>query len=291
MISNCAPVVARGRSALRRSSAIGLGLKPWLPSLQPPFPVVRPLSSRRQGDCVASKICSCHIHRRGTIPTRAVWKDPSCQARSTQRWNQQSRRRPVPCRHRHRSSRSPRQRRRAPSRAHARPAARRGATPLRFRTNGCNILQCGDCGLGRTETSGFDPAAYYTKDYLSGTCDRACGSPLEDRPGLADRFPIAAHAWNALGEHANCESYRDTYQQVRCHACRSAESALIGVRLASPPLRCDHPSQLHSKRASTSGSPCARNFLGICEFLFITNRGTSDGTCLSGAGVCRHPGL
>jgi hypothetical protein len=56
-------------------------------------------------------------------------------------------------------------------------------------------------------------------------------------------------------------------------------------------LRCDHPSQLHSKRASTSGSPCARNFLGICEFLFITNRGTSDGTCLSGAGVCRHPGL
>jgi hypothetical protein len=130
MISNCAPVVARGRPALRRSSAIGLGLKPWLPSLQPPFPVVRPLSSRRRGDCVASKICSCHIHRRGTIPTRAVWKDPSCQARSTQRWNQQSRRRPVPCRHRHRSSRSPRQRRRAPSRAHARPAARRGATPF-----------------------------------------------------------------------------------------------------------------------------------------------------------------
>ena len=76
-------------------------------------------------------------------------------------------------------------------------ATRRHA--LRFRTNGCNILQCGDCGLGRTETSGFDPAAYYTKDYLSGTCDRACGSPLEDRPGLADRFPIAAHAWNALG--------------------------------------------------------------------------------------------
>jgi len=168
-------------------------------------------------------------------------------------------------------------------------ATRRHA--LRFRTNGCNILQCGDCGLGRTETSGFDPAAYYTKDYLSGTCDRACGSPLEDRPGLADRFPIAAHAWNALGEHANCQSYRDTYQHVRCHACRSAESGLIGVRLASPPLRCDHPSQLHSKRASTSGSPCARNFLGICEFLFITNRGTSDGTCLSGAGVCRHPGL
>ena len=38
----------------------------------------------------------------------------------------------------------------------------------RFRINGCDILQCGHCGLGRTETSGFDPAAYYTEDYFSG---------------------------------------------------------------------------------------------------------------------------
>jgi SAM-dependent methyltransferase len=39
---------------------------------------------------------------------------------------------------------------------------------FRFRVNGCDILQCEDCGLGRTETSGFDPAAYYTEDYFSG---------------------------------------------------------------------------------------------------------------------------
>jgi SAM-dependent methyltransferase len=29
-------------------------------------------------------------------------------------------------------------------------------------------LQCRSCGLGRTETSGFDPASYYTEDYFSG---------------------------------------------------------------------------------------------------------------------------
>jgi SAM-dependent methyltransferase len=34
--------------------------------------------------------------------------------------------------------------------------------------NGCDILQCRSCGLGRTQTSGFDPAAYYTRDYFSG---------------------------------------------------------------------------------------------------------------------------
>src|SRR5262245_29400293 len=39
---------------------------------------------------------------------------------------------------------------------------------LRFRTNGCDILQCGECGLGRTEASEFDPAAYYTEDYFAG---------------------------------------------------------------------------------------------------------------------------
>jgi SAM-dependent methyltransferase len=39
---------------------------------------------------------------------------------------------------------------------------------LRFRSNGCDILQCDNCGLGRTETSGFDPTAYYTGHYFSG---------------------------------------------------------------------------------------------------------------------------
>jgi hypothetical protein len=39
---------------------------------------------------------------------------------------------------------------------------------LRFRVNGCRILQCEGCGLGRTEAAGFDPTTYYTEDYFSG---------------------------------------------------------------------------------------------------------------------------
>ena len=34
--------------------------------------------------------------------------------------------------------------------------------------NDCEVLRCEECGLGRAETNGFDPAAYYTADYFSG---------------------------------------------------------------------------------------------------------------------------
>jgi SAM-dependent methyltransferase len=49
------------------------------------------------------------------------------------------------------------------------PACAR-STPhvFRFTRNGCEIWQCRNCGLGRTQASAFDPAAYYTDDYFSG---------------------------------------------------------------------------------------------------------------------------
>ncbi|MDH2347089.1 class I SAM-dependent methyltransferase [Bradyrhizobium sp. SSUT77] len=37
-----------------------------------------------------------------------------------------------------------------------------------YRKNGCDILRCEQCGLGRAETMGFDPESYYTSDYFSG---------------------------------------------------------------------------------------------------------------------------
>ena len=37
-----------------------------------------------------------------------------------------------------------------------------------YRKNGCDIRQCRSCGLGRAESIGFDPQAYYTGDYFSG---------------------------------------------------------------------------------------------------------------------------
>lgn len=39
---------------------------------------------------------------------------------------------------------------------------------LLYSKNGCDILQCADCGLGHAQASGFDPGSYYTGDYFSG---------------------------------------------------------------------------------------------------------------------------
>jgi len=44
------------------------------------------------------------------------------------------------------------------------------ATAQRFlyAKNGCHVLRCTQCGLGRAGASGFDPESYYTADYFSG---------------------------------------------------------------------------------------------------------------------------
>jgi SAM-dependent methyltransferase len=43
-------------------------------------------------------------------------------------------------------------------------------TPL-FSKNGCDILRCQRCGLGRTLARQFDPGKYYTEDYFVGGRD------------------------------------------------------------------------------------------------------------------------
>src|SRR5262249_21209490 len=55
------------------------------------------------------------------------------------------------------------------SRVRACPACSRSTEHrLRFRNNGCDVLQCLSCGIGRTETPGSDAAAYYTAASFPG---------------------------------------------------------------------------------------------------------------------------
>ena len=37
-----------------------------------------------------------------------------------------------------------------------------------YSKNGCDILRCELCGLGRAETTNFDPSTFYTGDYFNG---------------------------------------------------------------------------------------------------------------------------
>jgi SAM-dependent methyltransferase len=49
------------------------------------------------------------------------------------------------------------------------PSCGRATVHKRLYTkNGCDILGCNECGLGRAEAKAFDPAAYYTAGYFSG---------------------------------------------------------------------------------------------------------------------------
>ncbi len=59
----------------------------------------------------------------------------------------------------------------------------------RFTVNGCDIIQCRDCGLGRTNRVGdFDPARYYTADYFAGRRADGYSDYLGAEPVLRREF-------------------------------------------------------------------------------------------------------
>ena len=57
-----------------------------------------------------------------------------------------------------------------------------------FVKNGCDILRCAGCGLGRAETANFDPGRYYTGDYFSGRRPDGYADYLETEPVLRREF-------------------------------------------------------------------------------------------------------
>ena len=66
-------------------------------------------------------------------------------------------------------------------------------TPQRYLycKNGCDILKCQECGLGRSETTTFDPAAYYTEVYFSGRHADGYGDYLGSEKVLRREFARA----------------------------------------------------------------------------------------------------
>jgi SAM-dependent methyltransferase len=57
-----------------------------------------------------------------------------------------------------------------------------------FVKNGCDIFRCTVCGLGRTDTTSFDPAAYYTRGYFSGQHRDGYADYLGTEPVLRREF-------------------------------------------------------------------------------------------------------
>lgn len=57
-----------------------------------------------------------------------------------------------------------------------------------YAKNGCQILRCTQCGLGRADASGFNPESYYTADYFSGGHDDGYADYLGAEPILRREF-------------------------------------------------------------------------------------------------------
>jgi len=67
-------------------------------------------------------------------------------------------------------------------------------TPQRYlySKHGCDIFKCQECGLGRSETTQFDPARYYTNDYFSGQHADGYGDYLGSERVLRREFAHVA---------------------------------------------------------------------------------------------------
>lgn len=57
-----------------------------------------------------------------------------------------------------------------------------------YRKNGCDILRCIACGLGRAEAEEFDPAAYYTEKYFISGHEDGYANYLATEPVLRREF-------------------------------------------------------------------------------------------------------
>lgn len=57
-----------------------------------------------------------------------------------------------------------------------------------FVKNGCEILQCSACGLGRAKAADFAPERYYTGDYFSGRLSDGYADYLASEPVLRREF-------------------------------------------------------------------------------------------------------
>jgi hypothetical protein len=109
---------------------------------------------------------------------------------------------------------------------------------LRFRTNGCDILECRDCGLGRTETFGFDPAAYYTEDYFSRVrAQRRFYSQLSPQRKPAG---LGATYGFFLMEAARHFALR---LPLRLHVLHRPSLCMCGGHRAVSPITCSLPPQ------------------------------------------------
>jgi hypothetical protein len=72
-----------------------------------------------------------------------------------------------------------------------------------YNKNGCDILRCNACGLGRSKAKAFDPTAYYTAGYFSGRLRDGYADYLGTEQVLRRDLPVQPISCARVAPRAN----------------------------------------------------------------------------------------
>jgi len=133
-----------------------------------------------------------------------------------------------------------------------------GATPhaFRFRRNGCDVIQCRACGLGRAQTSTFDPAAYYTEDYFSGRRADGYSDYLGAEPVLRREFARSVDFIRRYRAHGKLLELGCAYGFFLMEAARHFE--VMGIELAAEEAEHGRRAGLHVLQGTADAANLAR---------------------------------
>jgi SAM-dependent methyltransferase len=132
------------------------------------------------------------------------------------------------------------------------------ATPhaFRFHRNGCDILQCRTCGLGRAQTSAFDPAAYYTEDYFSGRRADGYSDYLGAEPVLRREFARSVDFIRRYRAHGKLLELGCAYGFFLMEAARYFE--VTGIEIAAEAVEHGRRADLHILQGTADAANLAR---------------------------------
>src|SRR5262249_61824542 len=134
----------------------------------------------------------------------------------------------------------------------------------------CDILRCRACGLGRAQTSAFDPAAYYTEDYFSGRRADGYSDYLGAEVVLRREFARSVDFIRRYRAHGKLLEVGCAYGFFLMEAARHFE--VTGIELAAEAAEHGRRAGLHVLQGTPDAANLARVRAAEVSVLFGRGR-------------------